>query len=102
VSLGRFQNCKLLEMDHFREYGVEVESSIFHHLLPDPSFRRGQAPTSTTPGAGRRTHQFAPDAATALLFRRHQDRPARGSPAPRRCSPTHPAKSAKRGREADP
>src|ERR1035437_1478714 len=26
VSLGRFQNCNLLEMDHFRQYGVEDES----------------------------------------------------------------------------
>src|SRR5271157_1482350 len=25
VSLGRFQNCNLLEMDHFSEYGVEDE-----------------------------------------------------------------------------
>ena len=26
MSLGRFQNCNLLEMDHFRQYGVEDES----------------------------------------------------------------------------
>src|ERR1035437_621717 len=26
VSLGRFQNCNLLEMDHFRRHGVEDES----------------------------------------------------------------------------
>src|ERR1035437_2371982 len=25
VSLGRFQNCNLLEMDHFRRHGVEDE-----------------------------------------------------------------------------
>src|SRR5450756_476267 len=28
VSLGRFQNCNLLEMDHFRRHGVEDESGL--------------------------------------------------------------------------
>jgi hypothetical protein len=28
VSLGRFQNCKLLEMDNFRNHGVEDESNF--------------------------------------------------------------------------
>src|ERR1035437_6346454 len=28
VSLGHFQNCNLLEMDHFRRHGVEDELGI--------------------------------------------------------------------------
>src|ERR1035437_9345356 len=28
VSLGRFQNCNLLEMDHFRRHGVEDEFGV--------------------------------------------------------------------------
>src|ERR1035437_3142135 len=30
VSLGRFQNCNLLEMDHFRRHGVEDEYDQQH------------------------------------------------------------------------
>src|ERR1035437_2920480 len=37
VSLGRFQNCNLLEMDHFRRHGVEDEFRLLHTFLsPGP------------------------------------------------------------------
>jgi hypothetical protein len=32
VSLGRFENCNLLEMDNFRRHGVEDESSFASQL----------------------------------------------------------------------
>src|ERR1035438_5967568 len=35
VSLRRFQNCNLLVMDHFREHGVEDESSRDYALICD-------------------------------------------------------------------
>src|ERR1035437_5651335 len=39
VSLGRFQNCNLLEMDHFRRHGVEDEFDCPDWLLKT-SFRK--------------------------------------------------------------
>src|ERR1035437_1407575 len=62
IALGRFQNCNLLEMDHFRQYGVEDESDrgsaprFFAGSVGCGPYRR--APTVESPGTPARWGAF--------------------------------------------
>src|ERR1035437_2215328 len=47
VSLGRSQNCNLLEMDHFRRHGVEDESQLQPRFGFWKHLRRRLAPPVT-------------------------------------------------------
>lgn len=58
VSLGRFQNCNLLEMDNFRRHGVEDEpKATLHNALRTASGATGRRAKSFKPS--RAAHRLA-------------------------------------------
>jgi hypothetical protein len=56
MSLGRFQNCNLLEMDHFRRHGVQDESNVKTAWGGGPVIHCDRLPVSLSCNSLRKLH----------------------------------------------
>src|ERR1035437_4057609 len=98
VPLGRFQNCNLLEMDHFRRHGVEDESRARRFASMRTWEYRESMARETCPAMLMITSSPAPDsprdgAFAGMVF---QLRAKRRSPMSQECSPRRPFRASVR------